>query len=109
MTIRVLMADDHPVVRTGIRAMIAHESDMTVVGEAGDGAEIVSLWLVPNGKLVESMDTRMSMSGLCRRSFSHRYHSFGDDRNVSGRCWVAGCVRSSIRRIADVGRQLLLT
>jgi DNA-binding NarL/FixJ family response regulator len=44
MTIRVLMADDHPVVRTGIRAMIAHESDMTVVGEAADGAEAVALY-----------------------------------------------------------------
>jgi DNA-binding NarL/FixJ family response regulator len=44
MTIRVLMADDHPVVRTGIRAMIAHESDMSVVAEASDGAEVVALY-----------------------------------------------------------------
>src|SRR4051795_11468906 len=63
---------------------------------------------VPNGKLVESIDTRMSMSGFRRRSLSHRYHSFGDDRNLAGRCWVAGCVRSSSRRIADVGRHVLL-
>src|SRR3954468_19661699 len=32
--IRVLAVDDHPVVRTGIRAMIANESDMSVVAEA---------------------------------------------------------------------------
>ena len=38
------MADDHPVVRTGIRAMIAHESDMSVVAEASDGAEVVALY-----------------------------------------------------------------
>ena len=38
------MADDHPVVRTGIRAMIAHESDMALVGEAADGIEVVAMY-----------------------------------------------------------------
>ena len=37
MTIRVLTVDDHPVVRTGIAAMIANEQDMCVVAEASDG------------------------------------------------------------------------
>lgn len=58
MTIRVLMADDHPVVRTGIRAMIAHESDMKVVGEAGDGAEVVGLYAQHKPDVV-LMDLRM--------------------------------------------------
>jgi len=58
MTIRVLMADDHPVVRTGIRAMIAHEGDMTVVGEAGDGAEVVALYAEHKPDVV-LMDLRM--------------------------------------------------
>src|SRR5260221_4881704 len=51
----------------------------------------------------------MSMSGFCRRSFSQRYHSFGEDLKVPGRWRVAGCLRSSTRRIADVGLQVLLT
>lgn len=37
--IRILIADDHPVLRTGLRALINAESDMTVVDEAGDPAE----------------------------------------------------------------------
>lgn len=39
--IRVLVADDHPVMRDGLRAAIAQEEDMAVVGEAGDGAEAI--------------------------------------------------------------------
>jgi DNA-binding NarL/FixJ family response regulator len=35
--IRVLIVDDHKVVRVGLRAMLAHEPDMEVVAEAGDG------------------------------------------------------------------------
>jgi DNA-binding NarL/FixJ family response regulator len=35
--IRVLVVDDHKVVRVGIRTMISHESDMEVVAEASDG------------------------------------------------------------------------
>ncbi len=41
--ITLLLADDHPVVRRGLRAMLEAEPDMTVVGEAGDGAEAVRL------------------------------------------------------------------
>lgn len=41
-TIRVLIVDDHLVVRTGIRALLATEPEITVVGEAGDGAGAIS-------------------------------------------------------------------
>jgi DNA-binding NarL/FixJ family response regulator len=44
MTIRVLVADDHPVVRAGTIALIANESDMTVVAEASNGTEAVALY-----------------------------------------------------------------
>ena len=44
MTISVVTADDHAVVRAGIAAMIANEPDIDVVGEAGDGAEAVALY-----------------------------------------------------------------
>jgi two-component system, NarL family, invasion response regulator UvrY len=40
---RVLIADDHPVVRHGLRQMLAQESDVTVVGEARDGPEVIDL------------------------------------------------------------------
>jgi DNA-binding NarL/FixJ family response regulator len=39
----VLLVDDHPVVREGLRGMIDAEPDLTVVGEAGSGVEAVAL------------------------------------------------------------------
>jgi DNA-binding NarL/FixJ family response regulator len=41
--IRVLLADDHPVVREGLRGMLAAEPDIDVVGEAASGPEAVAL------------------------------------------------------------------
>jgi len=39
--IRILLADDHAVLRAGLRALLSAEPDMVVVGEAGDGEETV--------------------------------------------------------------------
>jgi DNA-binding NarL/FixJ family response regulator len=39
--IRILLADDHPVVRAGLRALLDAEPDMEVVGEAASGEEAV--------------------------------------------------------------------
>ena len=41
--IRLLLADDHPVVRDGLRGMLASEADFEVVGEAASGTEAVAL------------------------------------------------------------------
>lgn len=41
--IRIVIADDHPVVRAGIRALLEGESDLTVVGEASTPDEAVNL------------------------------------------------------------------
>jgi DNA-binding NarL/FixJ family response regulator len=41
--IRVLLADDHPVVRAGVAALLDAEPDLLVVGEAVDGAQAVQL------------------------------------------------------------------
>ena len=41
--IRILIADDHTLVRQGIRLMLETQPDLEVVGEAGDGAEAVRL------------------------------------------------------------------
>ena len=40
--IRVLIADDHPVVRQGLRTFLGVQDDIEVVGEAADGAEAVA-------------------------------------------------------------------
>ncbi|GAA3214437.1 response regulator transcription factor [Actinocorallia longicatena] len=41
--IRILVADDHPVVRQGLRAFLSVQDDLEVVGEAADGDEAVRL------------------------------------------------------------------
>jgi CheY-like chemotaxis protein len=41
--IRVLLAEDHVVVREGTRELVQRERDMEVVGEAGDGEEAIEL------------------------------------------------------------------
>lgn len=38
---RILLVDDHPVVRAGLAAMLETQADFAVIGEAGDGAEAV--------------------------------------------------------------------
>ena len=43
MTIRVLLADDHAVVRDGLRVLLQQSADIRVVGEAADGREAVQL------------------------------------------------------------------
>ena len=40
---RILIADDHPVVRRGLRDIVANEQDMTVVGEAQSGDEALEM------------------------------------------------------------------
>jgi two-component system, NarL family, response regulator LiaR len=40
--IRVMIVDDHAIVRKGIRALLATEKDIQVIGEAGDGAEAIT-------------------------------------------------------------------
>jgi DNA-binding NarL/FixJ family response regulator len=41
MAIRILLVDDHKIVRDGLRALIEKQTDMRVVGEAADGREAV--------------------------------------------------------------------
>src|SRR5829696_5016973 len=41
--IRILIADDHPHFRDGLRALLASDSSLEVVGDAGDGEEAISL------------------------------------------------------------------
>jgi DNA-binding NarL/FixJ family response regulator len=42
--IRILIADDHSVVREGLVSLVKRKSDMVVVGEASNGREAVELW-----------------------------------------------------------------
>jgi DNA-binding NarL/FixJ family response regulator len=64
MAVRVVLADDQPLIRAGLRVLIADTPDLDVVGEAGTGAEAVELArdLRPD---VVVMDIRMpGMDGI---------------------------------------------
>src|SRR5712691_2782115 len=70
--IRVVIADDHPVVRTGLRLMLSMHEIFELVGEAIDGASAVRL----AGELhpdVVLMDLRMpGMDGIAALEHIHR-------------------------------------
>jgi DNA-binding NarL/FixJ family response regulator len=62
--LRLLVVDDHPVVRDGIVGMVASDPDITVVGEASDGAEAIALARALEPDVV-LMDLRMNgMDGV---------------------------------------------
>ncbi len=56
--IRLLIVDDHPVVRAGMAAMLSEEPDFQIVGEAGNGAECLAVAARERPDLV-LMDLRM--------------------------------------------------
>jgi len=43
VNIRILLADDHRILREGLRSLLAQEPDIAVVGEASDGEQVVAL------------------------------------------------------------------
>jgi DNA-binding NarL/FixJ family response regulator len=62
--VRVVLADDQPLVRTGLRVLIADAPDLVVAGEAGTGAQAVRL-VRDTGPDVVVMDIRMpGMDGI---------------------------------------------
>jgi DNA-binding NarL/FixJ family response regulator len=62
----VLLADDHPLFRQGLRQVLAREPDLRVIAEAADGAEAVELALAPGSEVhLALLDVSMPrMTGL---------------------------------------------
>ena len=63
-TIRILLADDHALVRRGLRLILDAEPDITVVAEAGDGAEAVQRALDDDVDLVILDISMPRMTGI---------------------------------------------
>jgi DNA-binding NarL/FixJ family response regulator len=62
--IRIVIADDHPIVRDGIRRLLALEADIDIVGEAGDGRAVLDVVHETNPDVL-LLDLRMpNLDGL---------------------------------------------
>ena len=69
---RVLLADDHAVVRSGLRAVLDAQPDIEVVAEAADGAEAVEKALAPSVNLAILDVSMPRMTGLQAAAELHR-------------------------------------
>ncbi len=69
MTVRILVADDHPVVRHGLRALLGSRPEWEIVDEAEDGIEAVEKAdrLKPDVVLLDISMPRMDGLEACRR------------------------------------------
>ncbi|MFI0372824.1 response regulator [Actinomadura sp. 1N219] len=89
MTVRIVLADDQPLIRAGLRVLVADTPDLEIVGEAGTGAEAVRLVEEVRPDVVV-MDIRMpGMDGIeaARRITAARVlmlTTFDDDEYVYG-------------------------
>ncbi|MFI0410834.1 response regulator [Actinomadura sp. 3N508] len=89
MSIRIVLADDQPLIRAGLRVLVADTPDLEIVGEAGTGAEAVRLVDDVRPDVVV-MDIRMpDMDGIeaTRRITTARVlmlTTFDDDEYVYG-------------------------
>ena len=98
--IRVFLADDHELVRAGIALLIAREGDMEVVGECGDGLEVVEAVVKADPQVVV-LDLMMpGLSGLeiCLR-LQKKARGVGvlvltmlDDKDIMVRALVNGAI-----------------
>ncbi|MGD8904065.1 MAG: response regulator transcription factor, partial [Anaerolineae bacterium] len=63
-TIRILLADDHAVVRQGTRELLEQQDDLEVVAEASDGKEAVQLALRENPDVVIMDFSMTELNGI---------------------------------------------
>ena len=64
MMLNILLADDHMIVRQGLRSLLAQESDMTVVAEAGTGRATVELARIHRPHVVVMDISMPDMNGI---------------------------------------------
>ena len=96
MSIRILLADDHRILREGLRSLLAQQPDINVVGEASDGETAVSLALQLRPDLV-IMD--VVMPGLDGVAATRRIHAECPDTRV-----IALSMHSDRRFVSEMVR-----
>ncbi len=109
MTTRILLADDHAVLRSGLRLLIDSQPDFKVVGEAGDGAETLVKTRELKPDLVV-LDLNMSgLDGLAALPLLRKESpglrvlilTMHDDANHLQQALRAGAVGYVLKRAAD--------
>lgn len=114
--VRVLLVDDHELVRTGLRAMLAGDSGIAVVGDAGTGTGAIgqAAALKPDVVLLDARLPDMPGDEVCRRLLGDAPElavviltTFAEDDLVR-RCVRAGARGYLLKDIArlDLGRSL---
>jgi Response regulator containing a CheY-like receiver domain and an HTH DNA-binding domain len=98
-SIRVLIADDHPIVRDGLKKLLALEEDLVVVGEASDGREVLEKVQETDPDVI-LLDLRMpNLDGLSAlQSLQHLNHhakiivlTASEDKNEFVQAMKLGC------------------
>ncbi|HYZ85953.1 MAG TPA: response regulator transcription factor [Bryobacteraceae bacterium] len=98
-TIRVVLADDHPLVRDGLRKLLSLEEDIEVVGEASDGREVLQLVQEKEPDVV-ILDLRMpNLDGLSALQALQQLHkrakviilTASEDKNEFVQAMKLGC------------------
>src|SRR5438270_424028 len=93
--IRILIADDHPIVRDGLRKLLSLEDDFEIAGEANDGREVLELiqehepeivQLVAQGYKNKEMAEKMFIS---EQTVKNHLHNIFDKLGVSDRLELA--------------------
>ncbi len=74
--ITIMLVDDHPVIRRGLRALLEAERDLKVVGEAGDGFHALRLFdgLQPMVILLDLMMKGISGIEVARQGVLNPWH-----------------------------------
>jgi DNA-binding NarL/FixJ family response regulator len=106
---RILVADDHGIVRAGIRLLLERQSDLEVVGEAGDGVEAVeqALALRPDLCILDVGMPRLTGLQAAREIRSHLPDahvlmlSMHDDEHYLFEALKAGASGYVLKREAD--------
>ncbi len=77
--IKILIADDHAVVRSGLKQIVATATDMTVVDEAASGAEVLTKL---RGADVDLLMLDITMPGICGVDLIRRVHGEYSDMPI---------------------------
>jgi two-component system, NarL family, response regulator len=113
--IRIVTADDHPLIREGLSALISVHPDMSIVGEAADGATAIRLFnelqpdvllldlQMPNGSGLEVIDRLIAQDPLARIIVLTTY----DTEQLAAKAMSAGASAYILK--SSVGRRLLDT